>query len=251
MSVLEVCGVGKRFTGVEALSEVDLTVEQGEIVGLIGPNGSGKSTLFNCITGIYRVDEGSIVFDGIDITYGKPHQAALAGLSRSFQMVQVYPRLTVRENLLIAIQEHQERNALARLVRSATVRQAERTAKWRADEILGSLNLVTLRDLPVGTLSYGQRKLIEFAAILMPDPKLVLLDEPAAAINPTMINRMKGHIRNLRAMGKAVLMVEHNMSLVMDICDRVVVLDHGRIIAKGEPAVVKANPRVLEAYFGQ
>src|SRR5579872_3199569 len=233
MSVLEIRQLCKRFLGIEALRDVSFSVGEREIVGLIGPNGSGKSTLFNCITGVYQADNGAVFFNSREITAAKSYQIALAGLSRSFQMVQVYPKLTVRDNVLVALQEHQERSTLGRLIRSTKVRNADRMANSRAEEVLTTLNLLSLANTAVGVLSYGQRKLVEFAAILMPDPKLVLLDEPAAAINPTMINRMKTHIVDLRKMGKAVLMVEHNMDLIMDICDRIVVLDHGQKIAEG------------------
>jgi ABC-type branched-subunit amino acid transport system ATPase component len=166
-------------------------------------------------------------------------------------MVQIYPNLTVFENLLIAIQEHQERDFVGRILRTKAVRTAEEQARERAEFALAEFSLSRFRDVVAGTLSYGQRKLIEFAAVLMPDPKLILLDEPAAAINPSMINQMKEHIRKFKAMKKTVVLVEHNMNLVMDICDIIFVLDHGRKIIEGDPETVRNDPRVMEAYFGK
>ena len=251
MTLLDVQGVRKRFHGLEVLRGVELSVGEDEIVGLIGPNGSGKTTLFNCITGLLSIDAGRITYRGRDITGRKPHQVTLAGLTRSFQIVQVYPRLTVLENLLLALQEHQERSALARVLRLPAVRSAERAAHDRAEQVLAEFNLTRFRDSPAGIMSYGQKKLVEFAAVLMPDPLLIMLDEPAAAVNPTMINLMKGHIRRLHGLGKSFLMVEHNMNVVMDLCHRVVVLDHGEKIAEGTPEQVRRDPLVLEAHFGR
>ncbi len=249
-ALLNVEGIRKRFYGLEVLCGVSLHVQPGEIVGLIGPNGSGKSTLFNCICGQYPVDGGQVTLAGRLVTNAAPHRVALAGLARTFQMVQVYPRLTLFENLLIALQEHQERNPLARILGLPGVRRAEAAAVARAEAVLADFDLLRLREHPAGLLSYGQRKLLEFAAVLMPDPQIILLDEPAAAVNPTMIERMKAHIRRLNGLGKAFLVVEHNMSVVMDLCHRVVVLDHGEKIAEGTPAEIQRNPLVLEAYFG-
>jgi branched-chain amino acid transport system ATP-binding protein len=251
MALLEVHGLRKRFYGLEVLCGIDLQVQEHEIVGLIGPNGSGKTTLFNCITGQYRADAGRVVYAGRDITGYKPHRVALAGLTRSFQMVQVYAGLSVIDNLMLALQEHQERNPLARVLRLPHVRRAEAATRARAERILADFDLLHVRDADAGALSYGQKKLVEFAAVLTPDPVLIMLDEPAAAVNPTMINLMKAHIRRLHEAGKAFLMIEHNMSVVMDICQRVIVLDHGEKIAEGPPHEVRSDPQVLEAYFGR
>lgn len=249
--ILDIRGLTKHFYGVAALSDVDVAILPNEIVGLIGPNGSGKSTLFNCITGIHAIDSGRVEFDGSDVTNATPYEISLRGLTRSFQMVQIYPHLTVLDNLLIAIQEHQERSFAGRILRTKRVREAEAVARQRAEFALGEFKLDAFRDAPAGILSYGQRKLVEFAAVLMPDPKLILLDEPAAAINPSMINQMKAHIRKFKAMGKTVVLVEHNMNLVMDICDTIVVLDQGRKILEGDPQTVRRDERVMEAYFGK
>ena len=251
MPLLEVRGLVKRFQGVTAVDAVDLSVDAGELVSLIGPNGSGKTTIFNCVTGYLPADGGRVLFRGQDLTGAPPHRVARLGLGRTFQQVSVFARLSVLENLLVFVQQHQEESLLARLVRTPRVRALEREAVERARVLLDLVGLDARADAPAGSLSYGQRKLLSFAATLMPDPEMLLLDEPAAAINPTMINQMKEHILALNRQGKTVLLVEHNMDVVMDISRRVVVLDHGQKLAEGTPEAIRRDPRVIEAYFGR
>ena len=251
MALFEVRGLTKRFLGVTAVDAVDLRVEEGELVSLIGPNGSGKTTLFNCVTGYLVPDGGRVTFRERDITGVAAHRIARGGVGRTFQVVSVFPRLSALENLLTFVQQHQEESVLGRLVRAPRVRRYEAVAVQRARGLLDSVGLADRADAPAGSLSYGQRKLLAFAAALMPDPELVLLDEPAAAVNPTMINQMKEQIRGLHRAGKTVLLVEHNMDVVMDISQRVVVLDHGQKVAEGPPEVVRRDPKVVEAYFGR
>ena len=250
MALFEIHGLVKRFFGVTAVDGVDLALERGELVSLIGPNGSGKTTLFNCVTGYLPVDGGRVVYRGEDVTGAPPHRVARLGVGRTFQIVSVFPRLTALENLLVFLQQHQEESFPGRLFRTGRVRRFEREALDRAAALLDLVGLASHAATRAGHLSYGQRKLLAFAAALMPDPELILLDEPAAAVNPTMINQMKDRIRALHRAGKTVLLVEHNMDVVMDISERIVVLDHGQKIAEGPPDAIRRDPRVIEAYFG-
>jgi ABC-type branched-subunit amino acid transport system ATPase component len=251
MALLEIRGLTKRFLGVTAVDSVSFAIERGELVSLIGPNGSGKTTLFNCITGYLPSDGGTITFRGSDVTGAAPHRMSRLGIGRTFQLVSVFPRLSVLENLLVFLQQHQEESFFGRLVRSRRLRGLEAAAVERARTLLALVGLGEREAMPAGNLSYGQRKLLAFAAALMPDPELILLDEPAAAVNPTMINQMKDHIRMLHGQGKTILLVEHNMDVVMDISQRIVVLDHGQKIAEGPPEAIRRNPEVIEAYFGR
>ena len=251
MALLEIRGLVKRFLGVTAVDQVDLIVEPGELVSLIGPNGSGKTTLFNCVTGYLAADGGRVLFRGRDLTNAAPHRVARLGVARTFQQVSVFPRLSTLENLLVFLQQHQEEHLLARLLRTPRLQRLEAEAVERARRLLDLVGLSDKADAGAGSLSYGQRKLLAFAAALMPDPDLLLLDEPAAAVNPTMINQMKHHILALHRQGKTVLLVEHNMEVVMDISQRVVVLDHGQKIAEGSPEAIRRDSRVIEAYFGR
>jgi ABC-type branched-subunit amino acid transport system ATPase component len=251
MALLEIRGLVKHFLGVTAVDRVDLAVERGELVSLIGPNGSGKTTLFNCVTGYLPPDGGRVAFRGHDLTGVPPHRVARLGLARTFQQVSVFGRLSALDNLLVFLQQHQEEHLLARLVRTRRLRRLEDEAIDRARRLLDLVGLGPRADAAAGSLSYGQRKLLAFAGALMPDPELLLLDEPAAAVNPTMIEQMKEHILTLHRQGKTVLLVEHNMDVVMDISERVVVLDHGQKIAEGTPEAIRRDPRVIEAYFGR
>lgn len=249
--LLQLHGISKHFMGVTALSNVEITLYEGELVSLIGPNGSGKSTLFNCVTGFLKPDSGRVLYRDEDITAQRPDRIALKGICRTFQEVRVFPSLTVLENLLLVAQQHQEDDLVARFLRMPRIRRYEAQARERCEELIDMMGLNHLRDEPAGTLSYGQRKLLEFASALVPDPDLVMLDEPAAAVNPTMIERMKDYIRTLNRQGKTFFVVEHNMDVVMDLSQHIIVLDIGRKIAEGRPLEIQQNVEVQEAYFGR
>lgn len=251
MSSLRIEKVTKRFKGITAVDAVDLDVAQGEIVGLIGPNGSGKTTLFNCITGYMSPDNGRVHKGDVDLTRLAPHRVALKGVARTFQTIRVFSDLTSLENLLVATQQHQKDGFAGWVLRSRSARVNEAAAVQQADDALAFVGLGKLRDTPARMLSYGQRKLLSFASTLVWNPDIILLDEPAAAVNPTMINKMKDRIVEVNRRGVSFLIVEHNMEFIMDVANRIAVLDEGQKIAEGEPSLIQANETVLEAYFGR
>lgn len=249
-TLLEVRNLTKHFLGVTALLDVSIDVYSGELLSLIGPNGSGKTTMFNCISGLLKLDSGSVRFKGTDISRMRPDRIARLGLRRTFQDVRNFPNMTVMDNLLMAIQQQQEDDLLARTFRTRRIREFDEIARQRAREVLELTELTRVQNQVAGSLSYGQRKLLEFACALMPDPDLILLDEPAAAVSAAMITRMKAYIQELNREGKTFLVVEHNMKVVMDLSQRIIVLDHGQKIAEGTPEAIRSNEKVLEAYFG-
>jgi branched-chain amino acid transport system ATP-binding protein len=240
-ALLEVDRLCKHFGGVRAVDDCTFAVEEGTITALIGPNGSGKTTAFNIITGYLRSDSGGIFFGGHRVKEPSPARLYRQGLSRTFQQARVFPDLSVEENLVVAAGYSWRALFGARLTE---------TDRSRAREMLEEFRLSGLADLPASDLSYGQRKLLEFAAVLMSRPKLVLLDEPTAGVNPVMIETMEHHIRARHKEGVTFLIVEHDMPLVMRLCDPVIVLDRGAMIAMGPPAAVQTNPLVLDAYLG-
>jgi ABC-type branched-subunit amino acid transport system ATPase component len=248
--LLEVENVSKNFLGVRALQEVSFTIPRGSLISLIGPNGSGKTTMFNCISGFLKLDGGRVRFKGEDISNMRPDKVALRGLRRTFQDVRTFNEMTVLENLMTALQQHQEENLVARLIGTRQIQQYEEEGLDRAHKLLEMVDLTRLRHLKARHLSYGQRKLLEFVTALMPDPDLIMLDEPAAGVSGEMVDRMKRYIMMQHEQGKTVLVVEHNMRVVMDISEHIIVLDYGRKIAEGTPREVQDNPLVREAYFG-
>jgi len=243
MNFLEVHEISKTFGGIRALEACSLSVEKGSITGLIGPNGSGKTTLFNVITGYERADSGEIRFAGSVISGEKPDKVFGMGIGRTFQLTRVFPRLTVLENMHVAIPRKGIRGLLKHWGSQAEQRQAI--------ELLDFVGLTSLKDEQAGNLSYGQKKLLEFAIILVVQPKMILLDEPAGGVNPTMINELARLIRTLNEQKSLTfLIVEHNMEFVMGLCQMVHVMHRGTNIANGAPDEVRKNPEVLDAYLG-
>jgi neutral amino acid transport system ATP-binding protein len=233
MALLAVEGVRKSFGGVAAVNGVSFSLERGRIYGLIGPNGSGKTTLFNCITGLERLDAGRVLFQERPIHHLKPHRIAKLGIGRTFQIIRVFPELTALENLLVV------------------TRSPRPEAERRGRELLAFVRLDRLADEYAGNLSYGQQRLVEFVRVLMADPALILLDEPAAGVNRTLLNDLLAAVARLRDEGRTILLVEHDMKVVMGLCETVFVLDHGDKIAEGPPGTIQADERVIEAYFGR
>jgi ABC-type branched-subunit amino acid transport system ATPase component len=242
MSLLEAHQVSKSFGGIRALDACSITVEEGSIAGLIGPNGSGKTTLFNVMTGYERVDAGDIRFRGTSITNATPDRIFGLGIGRTFQLTRIFPRLSVIENMHVAVQRKGSRGLLRRWSSSAE--------QQRALELLDFVGIAQLKDMPAGNLSYGQKKLLEFAFILIAEPQVILLDEPAGGVNPTTINHLEERIRMLNRRGVTFLVVEHNMEFVMRLCERVTVIHQGCKVAEGSPAQVRKDPAVLAAYLG-
>ncbi len=242
MSLLEVEGLRKRFGGVVAIDDCSLAVEQGSITGLIGPNGSGKTTVFNVITGFIPQDAGTVVFKSKPLDRLGPDRIYALGIGRTFQLARIFPRLTALENMLVPVRR--------KGIRALFAGRAWGHERERAMEMLEFLEIAHVASKLGGALSYGQRKLLELGAVMMAEPDLVLLDEPAGGVNPALLDRISDRILKLNARGITFLIVEHNMGFVMNLCSEVVVLHHGQPIASGKPETVRQDAAVLDAYLG-
>ena len=248
--VLEVTDLRKAYAGVHALDGVSFAVEAGSITGLIGPNGSGKSTAIDCISGFQRLDGGKIVLAGSDITGRVAHHIARAGLMRTFQTVRVYERLSLSDNLAIATQQFDPATWVDEFLRTRRYREAVAASETRARRLVELIGLQRYYEAEVGILSYGQKKLVALAAALMPHPKIVVLDEPVAGVNPSRIREIEEALRQLNESGETFLIVEHNVEFITNLCHRVVVLEQGRKLTEGTAVEIHTDPRVLEAYLG-
>ncbi|WP_217468324.1 ABC transporter ATP-binding protein [Haloterrigena gelatinilytica] len=249
---LAVDGLVKRFGGITAVDGATFAVESGSMTGLIGPNGAGKSTTFNCITGIHEPDAGTVTFQGEDITGIRPYQCAEHGLVRTFQIAREMANMTVLENLMLPA-KRQRGEALWRSVLPVTRRDVVREERELLERVWDTLEFFEIQHLAAekaGTLSGGQRKLLELARALMTDPEMLLLDEPFAGVNPTLEKKLLEHVHDLREEGYTFLIVEHDMDLIMENCERVIVMHQGSVLAEGAPEAITSNERVIEAYLG-